>query len=148
MSAATRRAPLVALSTCFLAATLAASSPAAASARGRGVSPIDGRWTFTLTRSELAKHRQPVVLAGSWSCALAKGRIGAENLSTGHRARGTYRIDGNVAYFVFLPGAIAVVPGKTYAMRFNVYRDRLTWSSVPGRIGLRALAIEPWIRTA
>ena len=60
--------------------------------------------------------------------------------------RGTYTVSGNVATLVFRPGTPGTVPGIRYMMRFSVFHDRLTWSKIPGRVGLDALPAVPWTR--
>ena len=77
------------------------------------------------------------------------GRIYALDAATGRLIglRGTYSVAGDVVTFVFsyhYPGSL--VPGRAYVMRFSLFRNRLTWSHVPGRAGIDALTLAPWTR--
>jgi len=140
-----------------LAATLTApTSTANNSGQGRIVSsPIEGRWKgkrFTVQELVAAgltrKNAEALVrlVKGTPGLDLRNGRYKGLNLDTGRvGSTGTYRLSGNVVTFIFRTGA-AVDFGRPYLLHWSVYRDRLTFSAVPGRPPLRALILQPWIR--
>jgi len=137
----------------LLAALVAVTALAAASgASGAGThgTPLDGRWKWTITRAEALKCCKTAAIAGPSLAEFRDGRIYALDAGTGRLIglRGTYKVAGHIATFVFshqYPGT-APIPGRPYLMRFNIYRDRLTWSMVPGRPGLTSLTLVPWVR--
>lgn len=124
---------------------LAGALAASADARSGAASPLDGRWTFTWTRAEM----RPICA----SCTV--GRFLVE-FRDGHVIRllpkpvlrsGRFSVRGNLASMVFpAPAPAGIIPGTTYLMRWSIYRDRLTWSRVPGRPALEAFLITPWVR--
>jgi hypothetical protein len=141
-----RAAVLVALA----ALAVAASPHGAGAAR---TTPIDGRWRWNWTYDELLRCcGKPTAdaQAGPSLSEFRGGRIYALDAATGRLIglRGTYSVAGDVVTFVFshhYPGH-GLVPGRAYVMRFSLFRDRLTWSHVPGRAGIGALAVAPWTR--
>ena len=140
--AVSRSAGVVAMIT--LAAALVA--PNASTGRLR-TSPLDGRWTFTWTRAQLNHVGAPhVVPAGTFLVEFRNGRL--SRLLPRPVLRGArFTTSGNVATLVFpVPAPAGLVAGRIYTMRWSIYRDRLTWSHVPGRAGIDAFAITPWTR--
>jgi hypothetical protein len=139
-----RAAVLVALAALVLGASVHGASPAR--------SPIDGRWRWTWTYDALLRCcGKPTAdaQAGPSLSEFRGGRIYALDAATGGLIglRGTYSVAGDVVTFVFshhYPGSL--VPGRAYVMRFSLFRNRLTWSQVPGRAGIDALTIAPWTR--
>jgi hypothetical protein len=139
-----RAAALVALAALLV---VCASAHAAGAAR----SPIDGRWRWNWTYAGLLHCcGKPVAdaQAGPSLSEFRDGRIYALDAGTGRLIglRGTYSVAGDVVTFVFshhYPGNMA---GRAYVMRFTLFRDRLTWSHVPGRAGIDALTTAPWTR--
>jgi hypothetical protein len=130
-----------------------AALTAGASAHGAGAarSPIDGRWSWNWTRAELLHCCGKAVAdsqAGPSLSEFRDGRIYALDPDTGRviALRGTYDVAGDVVTFVFGHRYPGLFPGRAYVMRFTLFRDRLTWSHVPGRAGLDALAVAPWTR--
>jgi hypothetical protein len=132
--------------TCLLGSmALAGALTASADARSGAASPLDGRWTFTWTPAQM----RPICA----SCAV--GRFLVE-FRDGHVIRlppkpvlrtGRFSVRGNLASFVFpAPAPAGIIAGRMYAMRWSIYRDRLTWSKVPGRPLLEAFLITPWVR--
>ena len=132
-----------------LAATVAVSPTSAASA-----SRLDGRWKTTRAtlhellaagiarKDAVALERAAKVPALDFHHGAFKGL----DLATGRvRGTGTYRLSGDVIRLVFRTG-VAVDPGTVYQLRWSVYRDRLTFSSVPGRPSLLLLTLKPWTR--
>jgi len=129
-----------------VASGLAAVAPTAAGGL-RASSPLDGRWTFTWTRAQLNHVGAPhVVPARLFLVEFRDGRF--TRLLPRPVLRGArFTTSGNVATFVFpAPLPAGLVAGRIYTMRWSIYRDRLTWSRVPGRAGLRAFTITPWTR--
>lgn len=142
-------------------ATLAAivtapTSTANESGQGRIVSsPIEGRWKgkrWTVQELVAAgfmrKDAEALVrlVKGTPGIDLRNGRFKGLNIDTGRVvSTGTYRLSGNVVTFIFRTGA-AVYFGRPYLLHWSVYRDRLTFSAVPGRPPLRAFILQPWTR--
>jgi hypothetical protein len=141
------------LSCLVLLAALAVVASAPSS--GAGTSAIDGRWkTKRVTLQRLLdagfRRKDAEALAhavrGTPAIDLENGVFKGLDLNTGRVvATGTYRLTGNVIRFVFKTG-VAVQLGLTYSLRWSVYRDRLTFSSVPGRPSLGAFTLNPWTR--
>jgi hypothetical protein len=133
----------------LLVATALAAASGAAVARNHGT-PVDGRWKWTITRAEALKCCGTAAIAGPSLSEFRDGRIYALDAGTGRLIglRGTYTVAGDVVTFVFshkYPTEVPI-PGRRYLMRFSIYRDRLTWSMIPGRPGLTGLTIVPWVR--
>lgn len=132
-------------------ATIAAAVPSSAA----GTSTIEGRWkTKRMTLQQLLDagfaRKNALALSqrvhGTPAIDLENGVFKGLDLSNGRVvANGTYTLAGNVIRFVFKSGA-AVHLGQTYWLRWSVYRDRLTFSNVPGRPSLGAFTLNPWTR--
>jgi hypothetical protein len=137
------------LAALVVATALATASGVAVGARAHGTL-LDGRWKWTVTRAEALSCCQNAALAGPSLAEFRDGRIYALDPGTGRLVglRGTYTVAGNLVTFVFSHKypAQTPIPGKPYLMRFSLYRDRLTWSMVPGRPGLTVLPAAPWVR--
>lgn len=115
-----------------------------ARARTMPTSPLDGRWTFTWTRAEVAGLGG--VPAGRFVVEFRDGHF-ARLLPRPVRRGARFTTSGNVATLVFpKPAPPGTVAGRTYTMRWSIYRDRLTWSKVPGRASLDLFFVTPWIR--
>ncbi len=128
--------------------------PEVVGAGGFGRSPLDGTWKWTWTRAELLKHDcatapDTAKLAGSYVATFANGHVTSRNL-TNRRGdsvlRASVAIRGNIASFVFATRGIGIVPGRTYALRWSIYRDRLQFSELPGRAVLTCITIKPLTR--
>jgi hypothetical protein len=130
-----------------LMSLLVAGVAGAAAARNSGTSPIDGRWQWTWTKAELARGPKPYFL-GTFVAEYRDGRQYSNYPKPGSALRpvGTFTVQGDVVSLRFNRDASGVDPGKTYMMRFSIFRDRLTWSKVPGRAGLDTLPLTPWTR--
>ena len=150
-----------------LCAVVAAASTASAAgtqgARGGDLHPftglltstIEGRWKTKkptlhelLAAGLLRKDAQAFARAPLKTPALdfRNGTYKGLDLATERvLSTGSYKLEGDLIRFVFRRG-IAVRPGVPYWLRWSVYRDRLTFSSVPGRQPLGVLAIRPWTR--
>jgi hypothetical protein len=131
-----------------LVSLLAAAVGAAAAARSGGGSPLDGRWTWTWTAADLSQFSAPRI-TGSFVAEFRDGRIYGNFPRPGAPLvfAGMFTVHGDLVSLRFrssrTPG---VVPGRTYVMRFSIFRDRLTWSMVRGRAGLDHLPATPWTR--
>ena len=130
---------------------LATASPVpAADGRRDGGSPIDGRWTWTWTAAQLSRlGSNPYDLGtqtGPATVVFANGRYLARWQLSGRVAAGTYTVDRNVARFVVVERDPHDAAGSVHYMRFSIFRDRLTWSMVPGRQGFDDLTITPFRR--
>ena len=121
---------------------------------GAAKSPIDGRWKTTkATLDELraagVPPRNAELLAhgpGTPALEFQDGTFRGLDLQTGKTAAtGTYRLDGNLIRLVFRTG-FAVELGTTYVLGWSLYRDRLVFSRVPGRITLQTFTLKPWTR--
>jgi hypothetical protein len=60
-------------------------------------------------------------------------------------ASGMCSVDGDVVIIVFEQGPVAE-PERAYTMNWNVYRDVLTFSTIPGRDPLLAFVARPFLR--
>ena len=136
----------------LIVAFVVAVTAASADARGVGASPLDGTWKWTWTRAELlhpgiTNARGADILAGRHVATFANGHVTDRNLTTGRVRTGTrFSVHGNVVGFVFPKRGPGIVPGRTYELRWSIYRDRLRFSELPGRSVLTALPIKPWTR--
>ena len=137
-----------------LVAIAAAPATPAAGQRGRGASPIEGLWTTPrATLQELVAagmtHKDAATLTqhvtGNPGLELRAGVFTGLDLATNKVvATGTYRLAGNLIWFVFKSGA-AVRHGFPFELKWSVYSDRLTFSRVPSRPWL-IFTIRPWTR--
>jgi hypothetical protein len=130
--------------------TTALTAALSVASAGAGGSPVDGRWSWNWTLAQMLHCNGNAALAGPSLSEFRDGRIYALDPSTDRviGLRGRYTVAGKVVSLVFshhYPGS-APIPGKTYMMRFSIFRNRLTWSMVPGRSGLTCLPIVPWVR--
>jgi hypothetical protein len=136
------------LATCTVVVALLASlGPAGAGAGGSGRSVIDGRWTWTWTAADMkragANAHDRKTLLGPETCIFADGRFEGRNLSSGRRDGGRFTVHGSIVTLAleYGPGSRRVVE-----LRFSIYRDRLTWSTIPGRAGWSLFPTTPWVR--
>jgi hypothetical protein len=106
-------------------------------------SRLEGRWRVHWTRNELLRAglrpADAEALEGTFVVEFANGLLSTAS----GRTRGTYSVTGPVVRLVFDSGA-AVDPGRTYQLKWSVYRDSLSFSAVPGRepvsfLGIKAL---------
>jgi hypothetical protein len=127
-------------------AAVAAYGPGAANAGG---SSIDGRWTWTWPVAQLrhvgASAYDVKTMSGPGSVVFAHGRYLARFADSSRVATGRFSVEGDV---------IRLVPDKrdphdkrtVVFMRFSIFRDRLTWSLIPGRSGWTYSLISPLTR--
>jgi hypothetical protein len=129
---------------CGVVAGTAGGSPSIAGARAVPGSPLDGRWAFTWTRAELHRHNS-VQRPARYLVEIGNGHISRLRPLPVRVCRIT--TNGTIAIFVCEPPLVpGVVAGRRYQMRWSIYRDRLTWSTVPGRAGWSDFALTPWTR--
>jgi hypothetical protein len=118
---------------------------------------LEGRWTTTkLTVSQLVKLglsqkyaetleqevKVPELIFGA-------GRIEGVDLATGKvLTSGTYNVRGDIvtiAWKTCVPTPCNPAAGQ---LKWSVYRDRLTFSELPGRSFLVQLTARPWTRVS
>lgn len=128
-------------------AAAVASGPGAANGGG---SVIDGRWKWTWPAARLrhvgASSYDVKTMAGPGSVVFAHGRYVARFAVSGRMGSGRFSIDGDVIRFVTDKRDPHDVPGRVVFMRFSIFRDRLTYSIIPGRVGWTYLPISPLTR--
>jgi hypothetical protein len=120
-------------------AAAAAVAASTADAQGAGATKLDGRWTGSLTRAQILHATGSKSLAeklhGSWTAQLGKGHFEFHDRDTGTDARGAFAVNRNRVRFVFATG-LGLKKGQVAVFTWNVYRDRLTFKTVPGRPGV------------
>jgi hypothetical protein len=115
-------------------------------------SALDGRWRVELgggdlraagvSRGEVERFR------GAWTLEFEAGRWVAHNLTTGNVYRGAYTVKGDVLRETIgscSPPTICM-PGSLTHYRWSVYRDKLSFARIPGRVAAPALVAKPWTR--
>jgi TRAP-type C4-dicarboxylate transport system substrate-binding protein len=111
---------------------------------GVSVSPsaLDGVWTRTLTGEDLRRVGASLGtagdLSGSWRVVLRQGRWTQRNLTKRTMCSGTYELDGKVMRFrveISRPAPVSshCMPGAIGALKWSVYRDKLSFRPLPGR---------------
>jgi hypothetical protein len=115
-----------------------AASPSFAAFSGSGPpSILDGRWKSTNTVDGLLQTgevgaKEVGQLRGTWTAHFAPGRFDVRNQLTGGLGQGTFVVTGNRVRFVFASG-VDVRPGSVAVCTASVFRDRLTFTKVPGQ---------------
>ena len=139
-----------------LVSLVAAVAATEASARHEPSTPLDGRWKLIkATTEELIAKGMPKALAeklnhdiGIPAMEYHNGHFRWFDLATGiAAAKGTFTINGNQVTFTTTwqrPGAVP--QPRVIVLRWSVYRDRLTFSDIPGRQPTPPLTIKPWTR--
>jgi len=131
--------------TILITAVVASLTATVTDARSLPGSPLEGRWAFTWTPSEVRSSRADPVLAGRYVVEFRGGTfIRLLPLPVARKARVAIR--GDLATFVFTAGTTGLVAGRPYTMRWSIYRDRLTWAPAPGRDRLDLFVKVPWTR--
>jgi TRAP-type C4-dicarboxylate transport system substrate-binding protein len=115
-----------------------------------GSSSIEGRWETTWTSDDLVaagiRPRDAAVLSGHHTADFHDGRFRfAGDPGSGKSATGTYVLDGDVVRLTFETG-FALQLGRVYELGWNVYRDSLTFTAVPGSEPLLAFLTAPYRR--
>ena len=118
-----------------------------------GGTALEGRWRLTWTRKELIDVGIPAAIipkdaprSGTLIAEFEHGRY--RGMVDGRvMTKGTYTVEGDVLNLVYeaptLPGYVA---GQVYRHRWNVFRDRLTFSRVSGSDADRVLLVKPLTR--
>jgi hypothetical protein len=117
-------------------AAAAAVAASTADAQGAGATKLDGRWTGSLTRAQILHATRSKSLAeklhGSWTAQLGKGHFEFHDRDTGTDARGKFFVSRNRVTFFYATG-VGIKKGQVGEYTWNVYRNRLTFKTVPGR---------------
>jgi hypothetical protein len=130
----------------LLTALVATLGATVAPARTLPISPLDGQWSFNWTLVELKRNNAPTKYAG-YNLVEFRNRQLISVLPGPVRDIAGFTTNGHVATFVVqAPPPAGLVAGKRYVMRWSVYRDRLTWSAVPGRAFIGMFLAVPWTR--
>jgi hypothetical protein len=119
-------------------------------ARSAVATKLDGRWTGSLTRAQVLHATGSKSLAeklhGSWTALLGKGRFEFHDRDTGADARGTFVVNRNRVRFLFATG-LGIKKGQVGEFTWSVYRNRLTFKTVPGRPGV-LIDVTVWTRAS
>jgi hypothetical protein len=118
-----------------------------------GASALEGTWKTTpATLAELLAvpntdrpHVLPLVLHAPKTPELVfhNGAFKGIDGATGRvLATGSYAVSGDQITFVFRRG-IAVALGKPYRLGWSIFRDRLTFTPIPGTLPLAAFVVKP-----
>ena len=83
-------------------------------------------------------------LRGSWTIEFEDGRFEIRREEGGGGA-GAYSVAGHSIRFVWDSG-VAVQRGEVFVSRWSVYRDRLSFTPIPGRTKMAGLGVEPFTR--
>jgi hypothetical protein len=125
------------------------SRPSPASPRG----PLEGRWRLKWTREELiavgvpAKIIKDAPQAASVTVEFKGGRFRLIVPAGTVVGKGTYTVEGDVMRLVYeAPAPLGYVAGQVYQHRWNIYRDLLTFSRVPGSDADLVLLVNPLTR--
>jgi Bacterial extracellular solute-binding protein, family 7 len=109
---------------------------------------LRGRWKATLTREELRRSGAAPGLAdalrGSWTIEFKAGGFDVRR-EEGGGGTGVYTVDGNTIRFVWETG-VGIQRGEVFMSRWSVYRDKLTFSPIPGHAKMAGLDVEPFTR--
>jgi TRAP-type C4-dicarboxylate transport system substrate-binding protein len=121
--------------------------------------PIDGVWRVTTTAEEgrAAGDPEPIPTNyGSWVFVFHNGRFAytqeaGDSCTWGY---GTFSVDGERAEWLFVdaggiapgiaPAAAFNKPGERFVFGWSRYRDRLTWTAVPGEVSPALFELKPW----
>ena len=141
-----------------LSAVAAVTAPSGTTAARPAQSPLDGRWrqTAAVTTQELVARGMPPKMAAT-APKLEKpaldfnaGRFRVFDLASGRTiGAGRYAVTERSVRVVFTSApSIKPLVGRVSWLRWSVYRDRLTFSAMPGRDGSALLPwkVHPWTR--
>jgi hypothetical protein len=143
----------------ILVSLVAAVATAGVSARHERRSPLDGRWKLAtkptseeliakgMTRADAEALNNNV---GTPAMEYRNGHFRWFDLATGITLeKGTYVVDGYEVTFARTwkkPGTIR--DPRIIRLRWSVFRDRLTFSDLPGRMPLPPFTTRPWTRVS
>jgi hypothetical protein len=116
-------------------------------------SALVGRWHVDLSAGELralgVSPGEIPVSQGAWTLVLGHGRwVATRQTPPGGFLKGTYTVDGQ--RFRELVDSCSpsthCTPGNLSEYRWSLYRDKLTFTRIPGRYGSTELVAKPWTR--
>jgi hypothetical protein len=141
----------------ILVSLVAAVATTEVSAGHERSSPLDGRWTLATkpTTEELIAKGMPRAYAealndniGTPAMEYHNGHFRWFDLATGiTAAKGTYVVEGHEVTFATTWQKPGTIPQpRIIRLRWSIYRDRLTFSDLPGRPISPPFTIRPWTR--
>ncbi len=115
-----------------------------------GADALAGRWETTWTREGLRAvglaPKDAEAISGHHTVQFAGGRFRFQgDPGSGKSSTGTYEVEGDLIRLLFETG-IALQLGRTYELKWSVYRGSLTFSAVAGREPLLAFLSAPYTR--
>jgi hypothetical protein len=127
----------------------ALSCPGRHGGLNRNALTLEGRWRYGPTRQDLLNvgmsPREAEMLGASVMFAFADGRF--EIIAGGDvAATGRYTEEGDVVNIVFETGPPVAPRRHVFRLNRSIYRDQLTFSTVPGREPLLYLIARPLTR--
>jgi hypothetical protein len=133
------------------ALTGASTTPASVSALPT-TTPLDGKWSTSFTRDELAAS--PLLMDpeelndenwGEETLTLQDGQVTftQQNDIDSTSASGTFLVSGDVVLFSFTEG---VVVGETFGFRWSLDGDTLTFTRANSLVGPTPYLVKPWTR--
>jgi hypothetical protein len=145
---------------CFVLLTALLASAMGARGSAARTSAIEGRWKTTkATLPELLAAGFSRKSAEAWAGVrvpktpaldFRKGKVKGLDLNTGRvLSTGTYRVSGSTISIVWLTKDRALPPitmRRPGYLKWSVFRDRLTFSNLPGRKSPNVLTIHPFVR--
>jgi hypothetical protein len=132
------------------ASTGASTTPASVSASPTST-PLDGKWSTSFTRDELAAS--PLIDAeevndenwGELTLTLQDGQVTftQQNDIESTSASGTFTVSGDEVVFSFSEG---VNVGETFGFRWSLDGDTLTFTREDSMVGPTPYLVKPWTR--
>jgi len=130
----------------------AATTPASGSASPT-TTPLDGKWSTSFTRDELAAS--PLLTDaeelndqnwGEQTLTLQDGQVSFTQQNDIYRtsASGTFTVSRDEVVFSFTEG---VVVGETFGFRWNLDGDTLKFTREDSMVGPTQFLVEPWTRS-
>jgi TRAP-type C4-dicarboxylate transport system substrate-binding protein len=114
-------------------------------------SPLEGRWHAEISPGELrALGVSPDEIArsrGAWTLVLGHGRwVATRETPPGGFLKGTYTVDGQTFREIVesCSSSTHCTPGNLGEYRWSVYRNKLSFTRLPGRFGSTELVAKPW----
>jgi TRAP-type C4-dicarboxylate transport system substrate-binding protein len=132
------------------ACSAAVATPGPSLATGE-VTPIDGTYTTSFTREELAAspllYDQGEINDGNWgdmTVMFDRGSFTGEltNPTTDSSTTGTYSVDGDLLLIVIDQGG----GPETFGFRWSLQGDTLTFTRDPGHVGPTPFLVKAWTR--
>jgi TRAP-type C4-dicarboxylate transport system substrate-binding protein len=113
---------------------------------------LEGRWEADLTARALRAAGEPIDVVkrfqGMWRLEFRNGRWSARSLDSGARIGGSYTVVGNRLRETVesCQPASGCHPGAVMEENWSVYRDRLSFTHIPGHVPSSGLTAKPWAR--